>query len=149
VIAAQADEVFAMLPTLPLDVVYSRWFWVIPPIRRVIYTDGTWSSVGQKRTMVLAGGSAVAEVVEVDRPRVFVYRLTGMTGLLAPLIRRVDGRVDFKPINGGTELTWRWTIHPRTALAAVPVQAFGALWPTWAGKALDYMADELATRRSL
>ena len=95
-------------------------------------------------TLVLAGGSAVAEVIHVDPPRSFGYRLTAMRGLLAPLISHVDGRVDFVPVSAGTELTWQWTIHPRTAVAALPLAVFGRLWPSWAGKALDYIADQLA-----
>jgi hypothetical protein len=148
VMPVDPDEPFKMLPVLPLDAVYHRWYWVIPPIKRVIYTDGEWRRVGQKRTMLLTGGSAVAEVVHVDRPRSFGYRLSEPKGLLAPLISHVEGRVDFVPVSAGTELTWRWTIYPRSAAALLPLSIFGRLWPGWAIKALDYMEDQLTRPRA-
>ena len=135
-----------MLPLLPLDDVYRRWYWVIPPIRRVVYDDGEWSRVGQRRTMVLTGGSAIAEVVHVDEPRAFGYRLTSMRGLFAPLMSHVEGRVDFVPVEGGTRLTWQWTIHPRSLVSVPAVMIFARLWPGWAMKALDRMAEEVASR---
>jgi hypothetical protein len=144
VMQVEAEQPFRLLPLLPLDVVYHRWYWVIPPIKRVIYTDGEWRQVGQRRTMVLTGGSAVAEVIHVDPPHSFGYRLSEMRGLLAPLISHVEGRIDFFPVSAGTELNWQWTIYPRSAVASLPLSVFGRLWPGWALKALDYMADQLA-----
>ena len=145
VMPVDAEVPFELLPRLPLDVVYRRWYWVIPPVKQVIYTDGEWRQVGQKRTMVLTGSSAVAEVVHVDPPRSIGYRVGEIKGLLAPLIEHVEGRVDFIPVSAGTEVTWQWTIHRKSAAAALPVWIFGRLWPGWALKGLDYMADQLAT----
>lgn len=147
VMPVEAEEPFGMLPLLPLETVYHRWYWGIPPIKRVIYHDGEWRRVGQKRTMVLSGGSAVAEVIHVDPPRSFGYRLTEMEGLLAPLIGHVEGRVDFVPVTAGTDVTWQWTIYPRSSVAVLPLWVFGRLWPGWALKALEYMADQLASPR--
>ena len=144
VVPGPADVPFGMLSELPLDRIYRRWYWVIPPIRRVIYDDGEWNSVGQRRTMVLRGGSAIAEVVHVEAPTSFGYRLSSMTGLLAPLISRVEGNVDLVAVAGGTEVTWQWTIHPRSILAVLPVYIFARLWPSWALKALDYLAAQVA-----
>ncbi|GAB3861901.1 SRPBCC family protein [Nocardioides maradonensis] len=143
-VPAPADVPFGMLPELPLDHIYRRWYWVIPPIRRVIYDDGEWNSVGRKRTMVLHGGTAIAEVVHVERPKSFGYVLSSMTGLLAPLIRQVEGKVDLVPVAGGTEVTWQWTIHPRSRPVVPAVYVFACLWPSWALKALSYLAAEVA-----
>lgn len=141
-----AEEPFGLLPVLPLEKIYHRWHGPIPPIKQVIYHDGDWRRVGQTRTMVLVGGSAVAEVTHVDTPRSFGYRLTDMKGMLAPLISHVEGRVNFVPVGAGTEVTWQWTIYPRSSLAALVLPVFGRLWPGWALKALEYMADQLGRR---
>jgi len=78
VVPGGADEAFDLLPLLPLQKIYRRWYGPIPRIKDVIYHDGEWREVGQTRTMVLSGGSAIAEVVHVDRPRSFGYRLGDM-----------------------------------------------------------------------
>lgn len=137
-----------MLPVLPLDKIYSRWHKSIPPIRQVIYHDGEWRRVGQRRTMVLVGSSAVAEVTHVDSPHSFGYRLADMKGPLALLINHVEGRVNFVPVGADTEVTWQWTIHPRSSLAALALRDFARLWPGWALKALDYMADQLSNQKA-
>ena len=143
-VPAPPDVPFGMLSELPLDHIYRRWYWVIPPIRRVIYDDGAWNRVGQRRTMVLQGGTAIAEVVHVDPPTSFGYELSSMTGLLAPLISQVEGKVDLVPVAGGTEVMWQWTIHPRSLVVVPAVYVFARLWPSWALKALDYLAAQVA-----
>ena len=148
VVLGTPDVPFALIPGLPLDTVYRRWFWMIPPVRRVIYDDGGWSAVGQRRTMVLQGGSAVAEVVLVDAPHVFRYRVASMKGLLKPLISHVDGRIDFVAVGPATEVTWQWTIHPKNVAAFLPVLMFARLWPAWAMKGLDYLAAQIGSTGS-
>jgi hypothetical protein len=144
-ISADAEELFDMLPVLPLEKIYRRRHGPFPPIRQVIYHDGEWRRPGQKRTMLLVGGSAVAEVSHVDPPRLFTYRLIEMKGLLAPLIDHVEGRVTFDPTSAGTEVTWQWTIHPRSSVAALALPVVGRSWPGWALKALDQMAKQAAS----
>jgi hypothetical protein len=43
----------------------------------------------------------------------------------------------------GTEVTWRWTIHPRRGLLRPVVVVIGRLWHGYARKALAELANQL------
>ena len=61
----------------------------------------------------------------VDAPRSFGYAITAITGPMAMLVDRIDGRWSFRPQGTGTGVTWGWTLLPKSALSApvVPVLA--------------------------
>ncbi|MFL0180693.1 MULTISPECIES: SRPBCC family protein [unclassified Mycobacterium] len=153
--ATVADAFAATLP-LPLPELFRRWYGPIPPIKEVRdqtggsasldegeaklgppHKHGEWASVGQTRTVVLTGGGSMREeLTEVDPPRAFAYRLTDITGPMAPLVAHVEGRWQFAPAGSGTTVTWSWVIHPRSRLAAPVLPVLGWLWKGYARQAL-------------
>ncbi len=98
---------------------------------------GAWDAAGQTRTVLLAGGGSTREeLTSVERPRSFGYRLGDVTGPMALLVDHVLGEWIFTPTAGGTEVTWRWDIHPRSALAAAALPVFATMWKGYARQAL-------------
>jgi hypothetical protein len=72
------------------------------------------------------------------------YVLTEPTGTARFLVSRVDGRREFGSTpSGGSTVTWRWRLHPRSA-AAVPLPLLlGRLSMGDARRALDELAPVL------
>jgi hypothetical protein len=129
---------------MPLPTLFRRWYGPIPPIRAVLDQTGEWETVGQTRTVNLVGGGSMREeLTSVDAPRSFGYTLTDVKGPLAPLVSRVEGEWIFTPAGTGTEVTWRWTIHPRSALAARAMPVFGKVWRGYARQALEVLSEQL------
>ena len=77
-------------------------------------------------------------------PRSFGYTLSDIKGPLAPLVGRLEGEWIFEPVGTGTRVTWRWTIHPRSALAAPVLPVFGRLWRGYARQSLEELSNQLA-----
>ncbi|WP_024443938.1 SRPBCC family protein [Mycobacterium sp. UM_WGJ] len=155
-VPATVADTFAGTLQLPLPQLFRRWYGPIPPIKEVRdqtggsasldeaeaklgppHKRGAWANVGQTRTVVLTGGGSMREeLTEVDPPRAFGYRLTDLTGPLAPLVDHVEGRWQFAPAGSGTTVTWSWVIHPRSKLTAPLLPVFGWLWKGYARQAL-------------
>ncbi|OMC12039.1 hypothetical protein A5735_14405 [Mycolicibacter heraklionensis] len=150
-VPATVADAFARTLVLPLPELFRRWYGPIPPIKAVrdqtggsAHVPGEWASVGQTRTVVLTGGGSMREeLTEVDPPRQFAYRLTDITGPLAPLVAHVEGRWRFVPAGAGTTVTWSWAIHPRFKVAAPVLPVFGRLWKGYARRALERLAELL------
>ena len=80
----------------------------------------------------------------LDRPRSFAYTITDLTGPMAPLIGQVEGEWIFAPRETGTEVTWRWTLHRRSAITAPGLRVLAWVWGGYAKRALESLADYLA-----
>ena len=122
---------------------FDRRYAAIPPIRA---TDGPtdWNAVGQSRVIKLAdGGTMREELVRVDPPHAFGYVLSGFTGPLKPLAATIEGVWSFEPAGTGTRVTWRWTLHPRSAVSAALLPVFTRMWRGYARQALARF-EELA-----
>jgi len=92
----------------------------------------------------LAGGASMREeLTSVDPPRSFGYRLFEVTGPMALLVDHVIGEWIFTPAPGGTEITWRWDIHPRSPAAAWALPLFGSMWKGYARRALRHLSGLL------
>lgn len=140
-VAVAVEDAFDGTLPLPLPQLFRHWYGPIPPIKEVLDQSGPWQVAGQTRTVRLTGGGSMAEeLTGVDRPRAFDYRLTGISGPLSPLVRLVEGRWEFAPAGAGATVTWRWVIHPRSALAAPVMPVFGWLWKGYARRALAQLA---------
>lgn len=140
---AVEDAFDGTLP-LPLPLLFRHWYGPIPPIKEVRGQSGAWQAAGQTRTVRLTGGGSMREeLIGVDRPRSFDYRLTDIKGPLAPLVGLVEGRWQFTPAAAGSTVTWRWVIHPRSVLAAPVMPVFGWLWKGYARRALAQLATLL------
>jgi polyketide cyclase/dehydrase/lipid transport protein len=129
---------------IPLPTLFRRWYGPIPPISKVEDQTGDWDAIGQTRIVRLTGGGSMREqLTHLDAPHAFGYVLSEIKGPLAPLVSRVEGEWLFAPAGGGTKVTWRWTLHPRSRLAVVALPVFGRLWRGYARQALEELQRQL------
>jgi Polyketide cyclase / dehydrase and lipid transport len=143
-IPVAVQDAFGGTLPMPLPVICSHWYGPIPPIKQVRDQTGGWDAAGQTRTiMMVGGGSAHEELTSVDPPRSFDYTLSDIKGPLAPLVSLVEGKWSFTPAGTGTNVTWRWTIHPRSVLAAPVLPVFGRLWKGYARRVLEELSAQL------
>ena len=137
VVPVSAEAAFSRTLPAPLPTVFRRWHGPIPPVKEVREQSGPWDAAGQTRTVRLADGASMREeLTGVDPPRSFGYRLTKISGPMALLVDYVVGEWIFAPSAGGTEITWRWDIHPKSPLTAWALPLFGMLWKGYARRAL-------------
>ncbi len=138
------DEAFSRTLPMPLPTLFRRWYGPIPPIKEVRDQRGEWQSAGQTRTIALAGGGTMRETLtEVNPGRSFGYTIIDITGPMAPLVGRVDGVWLFDSVGTGTRVTWRWTLHPKSAFSAPALPVFARLWRGYANGALESLSDYL------
>jgi hypothetical protein len=144
--APAPGEAFDKVLPMHLPELFSRRYGPIPPIRSVEGPVGTWGQVGQSRTLRLKGGGSMREeLTRVDRPGAFGYRITRVTGPMSPLCSYIDGIWSFDADRTGTRITWQWTVHPRSAVAAPVLPAFARLWRGYARQSFERLAEFLAT----
>src|ERR1700758_1377102 len=137
VVPIPAEEAFSRTLPAPLPNLFRRWHGPIPPVKGVREQTGAWDAAGQTRTVLLAGGASMREELPgVDPPRSFDYRLTKINGPMALLVDHVVGEWIFAPAAGGTEITWRWDIYPRSPLTSWALPLFGRIWQGYARQAL-------------
>ena len=140
---APEDALDRTLP-IPLPDLFPHWYGPIPPIKAVHGQSGDWATVGQTRTIALVGGGGMRETLTtVDPPHSFGYTLNDVRGALALLIDHVEGEWLFQPHGTGTKVTWRWTLHPRSALAAPVLPVFARIWRGYARRSLETLSDQL------
>lgn len=143
-VAAAPEAAFAAALDIPLPRLLHRRYGPFPPIKAVTGQTG-WERAGDSRTIVPAGGGSMRETLTaVDGPRSFGYAVTDITGPMALLVGRVEGTWSFTPAGAGTQVMWRWVLHPRSALAAPAVRVLGRLWNGYARQALESLSDYLA-----
>jgi hypothetical protein len=144
VIPVPVEQAFHRTLPVPLTEIFSRRHGLFPSIKEVRDQTGAWDAAGQTRTVVMAdGGSTREELTSVDPPRSFGYRLGDATGPMALLVDHVLGEWTFTPVADGTEVTWRWDIHPRSALSALALPVFGRMWKGYARQALRDLSGML------
>ncbi len=138
------DDLFRDMVPMPLTDLFRRWYGPIPPIKEVRNQTGDWDGIGQTRTVVLVGGgSMLEELTTYDPPHSFGYTLSDVKGPLSPLVGHVDGEWVFEPKGSGTDVTWRWTIHPRSGFTAPLLPVFGILWKGYARQSLQELSKQL------
>jgi hypothetical protein len=130
---------------IPLPTLFRRWYGPIPPISKVNNQTGNWDAVGQTRDITLKGGGALREeLTHFDPPHAFGYVLSEIKGPLSPLVSTIDGQWLFAPTpTGGTTVTWRWTLHPRSRLTAPALPVFGRVWRGYARQSLEELDRQL------
>ena len=62
---------------------------------------------------------------------------------MAPLIDHIEGYWIFAQHGTGTRVTWRWTLHRRSALTAPALPMFARVWRGYARGALETLSDYL------
>ena len=146
VIPVGVDEAFAGTLPVPLPTIINRWYGPVPPVARVCDQVGDWGTPGQTRRILMKGGGGFhEELTKVDPPHSFGYLLTGITGPLGLLIGRAEGEWAFTASGTGTKVTWRWIIHPRSALTAPLLPVVGFLWKGYARKSLETLSALLTS----
>lgn len=144
VIPIGVDAAFHGTLPMPLPTLFSRWYGPIGPVKAVRDQTGDWRSAGQTRIVVQVGGGSMREsLTAVEPPHMFGYTLSEVRGALAPLVDHIDGQWLFAPVDTGTEVTWRWSVHPKSAPAALAMPAFAKLWRGFAKQSLDRLCQEL------
>lgn len=144
-IPVTVQDAFTGTLPLPLPTLFRHWYGPIPPIKEVRDQTGDWEAAGQTRTVLLTGGGSMREqLTDVTAPHGFDYTLTDITGPMAPLVGLVEGQWRFTPQGTGTDVTWRWTIHPRSALSKPVLPVFAWLWRGYARRALEELSGLLA-----
>jgi hypothetical protein len=137
-VPVSAERAWDRLLPARLDRVFSRRFAAIPPVRTVRGQDGVWGRVGQSRTIVLAdGGTMREELLTVQQPEVFSYRMSQFTGPLKPLVAGAIGSWTLAPAGTGVRVTWSWTVEPASRAAELAMPVFGWMWRGYARRALD------------
>lgn len=143
-IPVDVGTAFERTLSVSLPKIFSRRYGPIGPVKAVRDQTGDWTTEGQTRTVVQAGGGSMREeLTVVDAPNVFGYTLSGLTGPLAPLVHHIDGQWSFTPLGTGTKVTWSWTVYPKSAVAGLVMPAFSMLWRGFARQGLEELADEL------
>jgi len=143
-----AAEAFQRTLSIPLPELFKRWHVPFPPVKEVRGQTGEWGTPGQTRTVALTGGGGFREeLTSVDPPQSFGYRLTDITGPMALLAGHVDGNWSFTPAGGGTEVTWRWVLHPKSPLTSWLLPAVGRRWNGYARQALQGLSTALTASR--
>jgi hypothetical protein len=143
-IPVPVGEAFHRTLPMPLPELFKRWHGPIPPIKEVRDQTGAWDAAGQTRTVLLAGGGSMREeLTSVDAPRSFGYLLTKVRGPMTLLVDHVVGEWIFTPAEGGSEVTWRWTIHRKSILTAWALPLFARIWKGYARLALGDLSDAL------
>lgn len=137
------QQAFDITLPIPLTVIFSRRYGLLPPIRQVRGQDGIWGRVGQSRTVVTTDGGTMRELLtDVDGPHSFSYRLSNVTGPLRPLVESIDGTWEFVPHGTGTEITWRWVVHSKGPGALV-MPLIASMWRGYARQALELLSEQL------
>jgi hypothetical protein len=141
---AEVERAFDELMPYDLTRLFSRRYAALPPIRAVRHQAGPWGTPGQTRTIALAdGGSMREELVEVDRPARFTYRISDITGPMKLLVARLDGEWSFEPAGTGVRITWRWTVQPAGPLGRLAMPVFGRMWRGFARQGFDHVEELL------
>jgi hypothetical protein len=143
VVAVAAEDAFRRTLPAPLPQVFRRWHGPFPPIKGVSEQTGAWDAPGQTRIVRMAGGSVREQLTNVDPPRSFGYRLGDVKGPMALLVDHVVGEWIFRPVTGGTEITWRWDIHARSRLSSRALPLFGRMWKGYARQVLEDLSTIL------
>ncbi len=134
------EDAFTRTLAAPLELVMSRRYGVLPPVRRVRDQVGPWGTPGQTRVIELAdGGSMREELLTVVPEEEFRYRITEVTGPMTALVTSLDGRWGFEPAGTGVRVTWSWSVPPRGSAARLLMPAFARLWRGYARQALEQL----------
>ena len=143
-VRASAPAAFDYTLPIPLPEIFRRRFGIIPPIKEVKDQDGIWSHAGQTRTVVPVGGGSMREqLTAVSRPHSFDYVLTDLRGPMSLVASEARGQWVFTTVGAGTEITWRWSITPRSAASRLLMPIFTWSWRGYARRAMDGLADRL------
>ncbi|WP_372728099.1 SRPBCC family protein [Nocardioides sp.] len=142
--AASVPHAFDTVLNASLPDIFGRRYAAIAPVRQVRSQDGRWGDVGQTRTIAMSDGVRMQEeLTSVHAPRQFTYEITGIKGLMRPLVAKAEGRWTFDRIGNGVRVTWQWTVHPRNGVAALGMPLLARMWHGYARQGMEELAKIL------
>ena len=142
------QHAFDVTLPIPLTAIFSRRYWLLPPVKVVRGQEGVWGQVGQTRTVVTTDGGTMRELLtEVDAPHSFSYLLSDISGPMRPIVKSIDGRWEFATQGTDTLITWRWTLHPK-GLGAYVMPLITLMWRGYARQALELLSEQLLAPNS-
>ncbi len=145
-VAVDAARAFDALLATPRQSIFARGFAAFPPVDDVRDQQGDWDTVGQSRTLLLGDGGSVQETLtSVDRPHSFGYVLDDIHGRLRPFVTSIDGVWSVAQEDGGSRISWAWTMHPAAPPARLTMTVIGRLWQGYADLALKRVEAMLTT----
>lgn len=116
----------------------------IPGVAGVEGQSGAWTAPGSRRLLRLSDGAAAVEaVLAYDPPARFAYRMSGFSGLMGRLVRRIDGEWRCAALDARTaRIAWTYAFADRGFVAGLVLRAMVAT--AWRG----YMRAALARVRA-
>lgn len=112
---------------IKLPLVFPKAKGPIPAVVDVRDQTGRWDLPGRSRTVVLANGATVREVITLSEPpyegrAAFGYEVTGFSGPIGLLARSARGLWTFHADAGRTRIDWTYGFEP-TGVIARPMLA--------------------------
>jgi carbon monoxide dehydrogenase subunit G len=102
-----------------------RKLGLIPGVERAWVLGNGPTTKGAVRRLLMSDGTPLDEqVLEMEAPRKFFYRLKGFRGTFRALVKQAEGEWIFSPLGHGTRITWTFTAEltsPLAATVAVPL----------------------------
>jgi len=147
--SASLAQVWAVFVSIDLAQVFPKGSGPIPAVVGTSDQMGPWDVVGSARRVRLADGTSVREEIlgsdpcDGAAPRKgrarFAYRVDGFTGPLSALTTAAFGEWTFvEAAPDRTEITWRYSFVPRSALMAPPLSLLIALfWRTYMRRGIE------------
>jgi len=118
-LSVSADVLFDTFMPIDLTEIMTG-YGPLPAVSAIETQSGPWDSVGAERTIRLADGTSMLEVItDVDRPRGFSYTLSDMTSILRLLVDRFHGSWRFLTTSTDdqsvcVQVTWRYRFDLRS-----------------------------------
>jgi len=147
--SASLAQVWAVFVSIDLAQVFPKGSGPIPAVVGTSDQMGPWDVVGSARRVRLADGTSVREEILASEPcdgaapregrARFAYRVDGFTGPLSALTTAAFGEWTFvEAAPDRTEITWRYSFVPRSALMAPPLSLLIALfWRTYMRRGIE------------
>ncbi|MBI5604313.1 MAG: SRPBCC family protein, partial [Deltaproteobacteria bacterium] len=138
-------EAFENIVPIDLTSIFTGYS-LLPAVTGTKKQTGAWDGAGQTRTVLLADGSSVQEMLtKYDLPNYFSYNVSHFTGILRLLTIEADGEWWFSSTpSGETHIEWRYAFKAKSFLTA-PLLWFisNMLWRGYMQKALQLLKAQL------
>lgn len=149
-VAAAAEQAFALATDLPEFHRYFRGSGPIPAVQKVVWHPGAQPLPGARRDVHNSDGSVIVEeLLELNPPERHRYRL--LSGFKPPfswMVEYAEGDWRFTRESGGTRIDWYYAFQLRSPLALPVVFPIVKIFFRRAMQdCLDTMAAELAASR--
>ena len=135
---SNSEHAFDVIAPIDLGSIFDRWM-LIPGVEGVADQTGEWDAPGQTRTVILSDGSKVSEeLLALDRPRSFEYRVGPLPSPIGRLARFAFGKWTFEQAGPqSTAITWTYSFEPARGRGALVRFLIAPVWRQYARRALN------------